>query len=69
MLTLKYITENTEDAIARLAKKHFDGRELLTKVIELDTARKTAQREQDELAAEMNKLSKIYNLESNPNKK
>lgn len=58
MLTLKYITENTEDAIARLAKKHFDGRELLTKVIELDTARKTAQREQDELAAEMNKLSK-----------
>ena len=62
MLTLKYITENTEDAIARLAKKHFDGRELLTKVIELDTARKTAQREQDELAAEMNKLSKEIGL-------
>ncbi|MBO8460717.1 MAG: serine--tRNA ligase [Bacteroidetes bacterium] len=62
MLTLKYITENTEDAIARLAKKHFDGRELLTKVIELDTARKAAQREQDELAAEMNKLSKEIGL-------
>lgn len=62
MLTLKYITENTEDAIARLAKKHFDGRELLTKVIELDTARKAAQREQDELAAEMNKLSKGIGL-------
>lgn len=62
MLTLKYITENTEDAIARLAKKHFDGCELLTKVIELDTARKAAQREQDELAAEMNKLSKEIGL-------
>lgn len=62
MLTLKYITENTEDAIARLTKKHFDGRELLTKVIELDTARKAAQREQDELAAEMNKLSKEIGL-------
>ncbi len=62
MLTLKYITENTEDAIARLAKKHFDGRELLTKVIELDTARKAAQRGQDELAAEMNKLSKEIGL-------
>lgn len=62
MLTLKYITENTEDAIARLAKKHFDGRDLLTKVIELDTARKAAQREQDELAAEMNKLSKEIGL-------
>lgn len=62
MLTLKYITENTEEAIARLAKKHFDARELLNKVIELDTERKTAQRKQDDLAAEMNKLSKEIGL-------
>ena len=27
MLTLKYITENTEEVILRLSKKYFDGRE------------------------------------------
>lgn len=58
MLTLKYITENTEEAIRRLAKKHFDGREAITKAVKLDAERKAAQREQDEAAAEMNKLSK-----------
>ena len=58
MLTLKYITENTEDVIARLAKKHFDGKEIIAQVIELDNARKAAQSQVDAAAAEMNTLSK-----------
>lgn len=58
MLTLKYITENTEDVIARLAKKHFDGKEIIAQVIELDNVRKAAQAQVDAASAEMNTLSK-----------
>lgn len=58
MLTLKYIIENTEDVIRRLEKKHFDAREIVSQVIELDTQRKKTQFESDQAAAEINKLSK-----------
>ena len=36
MLTLKYITENTQDVITRLAKKNFDGAAIIAQVVELD---------------------------------
>ena len=62
MLTLKYITEHTEEAIAALAKKHFDARSLFEQVIQLDSQRKNAQRQQDDYAAELNKLSKQIGL-------
>ena len=58
MLTLKYITENTDEVIARLAKKNFDGTVVVAQVIELDNARKTAQVQVDNASAEMNNLSK-----------
>ena len=29
MLTVKFIVENKEEVIARLAKKHFDGKEII----------------------------------------
>jgi seryl-tRNA synthetase len=58
MLTLKYITENTADVIARLAKKHFDGKEIINQVIELDNKRKSTQLSLDDTSAEMNLLSK-----------
>ncbi len=58
MLTLKYITENTEDVIARLAKKHFDGTTIIAQVIELDNNRKATQTQLDSTSAEMNSLSK-----------
>ncbi|MDD3078068.1 MAG: serine--tRNA ligase [Paludibacter sp.] len=58
MLTLKYITENTDDVIARLAKKHFDGAALIAQVVELDKERKTTQSQLDSSSAEMNNLSK-----------
>ena len=58
MLTLKYITENTEDVIKRLAKKHFDGAVIITQVTELDQARKNTQLKLDNISSEMNALSK-----------
>lgn len=58
MLTLKYISENAEDAIRRLAKKHFDGREAIGRVVELDNLRKSSQARLDEALSEINKLSK-----------
>ncbi len=62
MLTLKYITENTEDVIARLAKKHFNGKEIIAQVIALDTERKATQVKLDNASAEMNTLSKEIGL-------
>jgi len=58
MLTLKYITENTNEVIARLAKKHFDGTAIIAQVIELDNARKAAQVQAETASAEMNAISK-----------
>jgi len=62
MLTLKYITENSEDVIDRLAKKHFDGKAIIAQVIELDNARKGAQVQVDTASAELNSLSKEIGL-------
>ena len=47
MLTLKYITENFEDAVTRLQKKHFEGREILSQVVDLDDDRKKTQAQLD----------------------
>ena len=58
MLTLKYITENTEDVILRLAKKHFDGKEVIETVVALDKERKAAQGAADNALSRVNQLSK-----------
>ncbi|MBP6661701.1 MAG: serine--tRNA ligase [Paludibacter sp.] len=58
MLTLKHITENTDEVIARLAKKHFDGKAIIAQVIELDNTRKASQVKVDTASAELNNLSK-----------
>lgn len=62
MLTLKYITENTEDVIVRLAKKNFDGTGIINQVVELDRNRKMTQTQLDNQSAEMNNLSKEIGL-------
>ena len=62
MLTLNVIKENPEEVIARLAKKHFDGREAIEKIIELDKTRRTAQAEVDKNLAEVNALSKSIGM-------
>ncbi len=58
MLTLKVITENPEAVIKGLAKKHFDAKELITKVIELDKTRRNTQAVLDANLAELNNISK-----------
>lgn len=62
MLTLKQITENTDEVIARLAKKNFDGAVIIAQVVELDNLRKTTQVKVDTAAAELNNLSKEIGL-------
>ena len=39
MLTLSVIKENPEEVIRRLAIKHFDGKEAINRVLELDKIR------------------------------
>lgn len=62
MLTLKYITENTEEVIVRLAKKNFDGADIIAQVVKLDNVRKTTQVKVDTASAELNNLSKEIGL-------
>ena len=58
MLTLKVITENPDEVIRRLAKKHFDAKEIIGKVIELDKTRRNTQGSLDANLAELNRISK-----------
>ncbi len=58
MLTLKYLSENTETAIKKLAKKHFDAESLIFKIIELDSKRKSTQMSLNEKQAQMNQIAK-----------
>jgi len=58
MLTLKVITENPEAVIEGLARKHFDAKELITTVIELDKTRRNTQVVLDANLAELNNISK-----------
>ncbi|MEA4984480.1 Serine--tRNA ligase [bioreactor metagenome] len=62
MLTLKYITENTAEVIARLAKKHFRAEEIIAQVVELDKQRKQTQTAADNALAQSNALSKEIGL-------
>lgn len=57
MLTLKLINDNPEEVIRRLAVKHFDGREPITRIVELDRQRRALQKQRDDNAAELNKMS------------
>lgn len=58
MLTLKIITENTQEVIDKLAKKHFDAGEIIHEVIETDNKRKSSQQLLDSNLARLNQLSK-----------
>lgn len=58
MLTINVIKENPEEIIARLNKKHFDARETVEKIIELDKTRRISQAEVDKNLSEVNALSK-----------
>ncbi|MEG1748913.1 MAG: serine--tRNA ligase [Tannerellaceae bacterium] len=58
MLTLKVITETPDEVIRRLAKKHFDAKEIIGKIIELDKTRRNTQSVLDANLAELNTISK-----------
>ncbi len=58
MLTLKYITENTDEVFVRLKKKNFDGTAVIAQVIDLDNLRKSTQVKVDNASAVLNNLSK-----------
>jgi seryl-tRNA synthetase len=62
MLTLKEITENTDDVIRRLAKKKFNGKSIIAEVIEQDKKRRRTQMSLDSNLAELNTLSKSIGL-------
>lgn len=57
MLTLKYIADNTEEVIARLAVKNFDAKGVIEKILTLDNDRKSAQTQLDEISAELNSFT------------
>ena len=59
MLNLKFIQENPEEVIERLAVKNFDARTIVEKVIALYKQRNEVQNEVESLKAEMNRLSKL----------
>ena len=58
MLNLKFIQENKETIIKRLAVKNFDASETVEKIIKLDNLRKSLQLEADNKQAQMNSVSK-----------
>lgn len=58
MLTLKAINENPAEIVRRLSKKHFDGQEVITRIIELDAVRRDSQTSLDSVLAEINTLSR-----------
>lgn len=57
MLTIQQIKENPERVIERLAVKGFDGREPIGKILALDTRRRELQLDNDNRAAELNRLA------------
>lgn len=57
MLTLKYIADNTDEVIARLAVKNFDAKVVIEKILQLDNNRKTQQTQLDEVSAELNSFT------------
>ena len=57
MLTLQLINQDPEDVIRRLAVKHFDGREPIMRIVELDKQRRALQKQRDDNAAVLNKMA------------
>ncbi len=58
MLLLSTIKGDPEWVIARLAVKGFDGRAVITEILEIDAERRRLQQKTQADAAQLNKLSK-----------
>lgn len=57
MLTLQQIKENPDRVVERLAVKGFDGKEPISRVLELDEDRRKLQMQYDVMAQELKKLA------------
>ncbi len=57
MLTLQQIKDNPAMIVERLAVKNFDGKELIDRVLELDTRRRECQLKNDNQGAELKKYA------------
>ncbi len=57
MLTLQQINSDPELIIKRLAVKHFDGREPIMRVVELDKERRALQKQRDDNAMVLNRMA------------
>lgn len=62
MLGLKYIEDNRDEVIKRLAIKNMDATELVDTTIRLNAKRRELQQEADKFQAEMNQLSKSIGM-------
>ena len=58
MLTIKRIKEQTEDVLRLLQKKHFEARQYITEVLDLDELRRRTQQELDASLAQQNAIAK-----------
>lgn len=58
MLQIKEIIDHPEEVIKRLAVKHFEGKEIVAKLIACDEERRAAQQKLDHMLSEQKKLSR-----------
>ena len=58
MLTLKYIQENPEAVVAGLKIKNFDAEPYIKQILAKDDERRATQKEQDDILAQINTISK-----------
>ncbi|HEY4789539.1 MAG TPA: serine--tRNA ligase [Bacteroidales bacterium] len=58
MLTVKFIEENKDYVLERLAVKKFNGKDIIDQILELDKKRRQLQNQNDGILAEMNNIAK-----------
>jgi len=54
MLQIPFIRQNKQDVLKRLAKKNFDGKEAIDKILQLDDNRKALLFQKEEAQAQIN---------------
>ena len=59
MLDIRYIKENPDEVIARLAKKGKDAKQEIAQILELDAKRRSLIAETEAIKAEQNKMNKL----------
>jgi seryl-tRNA synthetase len=62
MLTIKFIEDNKDFVIERLAVKKFNGKEIIEQILELDKKRRQIQNRNDSILSELNNIAKEIGL-------